>query len=193
MNSEFETVYIFENPSFKENLIKIGKTDKNDPKERAKELYTTGVPEPFTVYYAVKVKKSLNLENKLHKLFSEYRHNNDREFFKYSKEKVKLAISLSDATEIDYLSGEEKKSIVEEKQFNILEANVPIGSKLFFKKDQKIHCTVHSKHLVFYNGKLLSLEDAAKSTGLVDQKNIYGPIFWLYENENLHNRRKKNL
>ena len=43
-----EYVYVLSNPSFNENLLKIGFTRKN-PIERAEELCTSGLPTPFVV------------------------------------------------------------------------------------------------------------------------------------------------
>lgn len=191
MHPDFEIVYIFTNPSYKEGLIKIGKTDKKDPKERARELYTTGVPTEFDVFFAATVEKHKNVESKIHNIFSEFRYNHQREFFIFCKFKVKEAILLSGAKEIDFSSYEcdKEEEIVD--NFNILEANVPVGSKLIFHKDHNFTCSVYNEYLVNYKGKLVSLSEAAKKTGLVKSDNINGPWFWMYENENLYNRMKK--
>ena len=85
-NSERGCVYILTNPSMP-GLIKIGKTT-GPAQERANELYTTGVPVPFSVDYSIPSKEPEILEFILHKVFREYRINKDREFFSCSADEV---------------------------------------------------------------------------------------------------------
>ena len=51
-DNKTEYVYCMSNKSFNRDLVKIGWT-KNEPKKRAQQLYTTGVPNSFhnRVYY----------------------------------------------------------------------------------------------------------------------------------------------
>ena len=85
-NGQRNCVYILSNPSMP-GLIKIGKTEKT-AHERAEELYTTGVPEPFSIAYSIPSQYPEILEDILHKKFKQYRINKDREFFRYSADKV---------------------------------------------------------------------------------------------------------
>ena len=85
-NGQRNCVYILTNPSMP-GLIKIGKTEKT-AHERAEELYTTGVPEPFSIAYSIPSQYPEILEDILHKKFKQYRINKDREFFRYSADKV---------------------------------------------------------------------------------------------------------
>ncbi|MFN6478297.1 GIY-YIG nuclease family protein [Nostoc sp. DedQUE07] len=73
-------IYIFSNPSYKDNLFKIGYTTK-DPKARAKKLYTTGVLAPFTILYAEDVDNPLEIEQKIHKKLADFRFFKEREGF----------------------------------------------------------------------------------------------------------------
>lgn len=68
------------NPSFADGRIKIGKSDR-DPTTRKEELETTGVPEPFVVEYYAFVEDHHRLERELHRYFSSFRPNKNREFF----------------------------------------------------------------------------------------------------------------
>ena len=73
-------VYILSNESLN-GLIKIGFSTK-DPENRARELSgDTGVPTPFVVEYEVLVDDPHGCEQKAHKLLSENRVNQKREFF----------------------------------------------------------------------------------------------------------------
>ncbi len=76
-------VYILENPAMPD-LIKIGYTTRT-AEERAKELYEgmTGVPTPFVVAHIENCDEPRKLEAAVHKKLSNYRINNNREFFKY--------------------------------------------------------------------------------------------------------------
>lgn len=58
-------------------LVKIGMTTREDMDSRMKELYSTGVPEPFECQFACKVKKSdcVKIEKALHIAFAPQRIN----------------------------------------------------------------------------------------------------------------------
>jgi hypothetical protein len=195
-----DIVYIFTNEGMP-GLCKIGYTTRNDVKERAKELYTTGVPYPFQIYYACQVNNGKNIEKILHKLFDEFRVNQNREFFEIDPEKVILALQLTNPTDItprenEYLTTEEIKEIqnTEKKRlsnFTFQQADIPIGSVLHFCRDSDITCTVHSDNTVMFNGQIVSLTEAARNTGLIPYYELQGPKFWLYEDEPLTSRRKR--
>lgn len=75
-------VYIFTNPSFKENCVKIGMTI--DVERRRKELFTTGVPTEFETYATLKTSKYSKVERLIHRFlnrFTDRRESQDREFF----------------------------------------------------------------------------------------------------------------
>lgn len=75
-------VYCLSNPMY-EGVVKVGITFKT-PEERARQLYTTGVPLPFTVEFAMKVPNPEDAEARLHNLLTKYhaRVNPSREFFR---------------------------------------------------------------------------------------------------------------
>jgi hypothetical protein len=195
-----DIVYIFTNRGMP-GLCKIGYTSRNDVKERAKELYTTGVPYPFQIYYACQVVNGKKIEKTLHKLFDEQRVNDNREFFETEPEKVILALQLASPVDVtpretEYLTTDEIKEIqnVEKKRlsnFTFEQANIPIGSILNFCRDPEITCTVYSDNTVIYNDQIMSLTEAARNTGLIPYYELQGPKFWLYEDEPLTSRRKR--
>jgi len=79
------------NPSFKDGLLKIGKSDRH-PRERKTELETTGVPHPFTLEYYVQVNDHHSLEMQVHRKLDKYRSSSTREFFLISAPKAIDAI-----------------------------------------------------------------------------------------------------
>jgi hypothetical protein len=193
-----DIVYIFTNEGMP-GLCKIGYTTRNDVKERAKELYTTGVPYPFQIYYACQVINGKNIEKILHKLFDEFRVNHNREFFEIDPEKVILALQLTNPVDVtpkenEYLTVDEIKEIknTEKKRlsnFTFQQANIPIGSVLHFCRNSDITCTVFSDNTVMFNGEIMTLTEAARNTGLIPYYELQGPKFWLYEDELLTKRR----
>ena len=195
-----DIVYIFTNEGMP-GLCKIGYTSRNDVKERAKELYTTGVPYPFQIYYSCLVANGKNIESILHRLFAENRVNNNREFFDLDPEKVRIALSLSNPKEItpnesEYLTTEEIKEIQNKEKkkisnFTFQQADIPIGSILNFSRDPNITCIVYSNNTVVFDGQILSLTEAARNTGLIPYHELQGPKFWMYEDELLTSRRKR--
>lgn len=83
-------VYILENPSLP-GLLKIGQSAK-DPHQRAIELRSTGVPDPFHVVYFGLFENYEDLERTVHAHLMHQRHSQDREFFALSAEEAVYAI-----------------------------------------------------------------------------------------------------
>ena len=100
---EIGYVYILTNPSFKDDIVKIGLTSGTVEK-RMKELQTTGVPTPFEKYASIKTSKFKEVESFMHhslSLLSEgCRVNDNREFFRISPEKA-LSFMLEVAELLD--------------------------------------------------------------------------------------------
>lgn len=80
-------VYIMTNPSFKENWIKIGYTERT-VEERCKELSNTSVPFPFQIFATLKTRQYKEIESILHESLDNYRVNQDREFFLIKPERA---------------------------------------------------------------------------------------------------------
>ena len=73
-------VYIAVNPSF-DQFLKVGKTGTDPETRRIEELFTTGVPDPFTLIFSALSDDYHNLETRIHRHFGETRVNPNREFF----------------------------------------------------------------------------------------------------------------
>ena len=84
-------VYVLTNSAMPD-LVKIGKTGRNDPKVRMAELYSTGVPVPFDCAIAVRVEDEHAIEKALHTAFLPYRINGQREFFKIDAEQATILL-----------------------------------------------------------------------------------------------------
>ena len=81
-------VYILTNPSFKDDIVKIGITSGTVEK-RMKELHTTGVPTPFEWYAIYQTPEYEKVEQFIHgslSLLSNNRINPKREFFNIKPE-----------------------------------------------------------------------------------------------------------
>jgi hypothetical protein len=81
MNNNVNTgwVYCLSNKAMP-GIYKIGKT-KISPEERAKQLYTTGVPYPFKIEFAKYVTEYHKKEKSFQKILNQYSCNQSREFF----------------------------------------------------------------------------------------------------------------
>ncbi len=79
--NQYGYVYIFTNPSFREDWIKIGKT--TDVEVRLKTLDTTALPLPFEKYATLKTIKYEKAEKHVHhyiERFTKLRIRDNREF-----------------------------------------------------------------------------------------------------------------
>ncbi|EPJ2794641.1 GIY-YIG nuclease family protein [Vibrio parahaemolyticus] len=93
-------VYILINESMP-GLLKIGKT-RRDSRLRARELYKTGVPTPYHVAFELFCDDYNHTENAVHDELSDFRVNNNREFFRYPLDKaIKLVQNFSTNTSED--------------------------------------------------------------------------------------------
>lgn len=79
-------VYILVNEAMP-GLVKIGKT-KRMPTERSIELFTTGVPQPFVVKFALFTGDMNRLESDIHYELSDCRVSSSREFFRIGEDEA---------------------------------------------------------------------------------------------------------
>lgn len=93
-----DIVYVLTNEAMP-GLIKIGCTNV-DLAARIKQLYSTGVPLPFELFYACEVKDGPSVEGKLHDAFGDHRISKSREFFRLAPERAKAALSLAEIREV---------------------------------------------------------------------------------------------
>ena len=157
-------VYVLSNEAMP-GLIKIGLTKRDELEARLNELYSTGVPLPFTCEYACRVKDCKAVENALHTAFTKDRVNPAREFFRTSVEYVKPILELLkiedittdvendmntgiNSTEIEALNNYKKRR----PQLNFEEMGIAVGSELVMNyNDQQYKAIVSSARTVKYN------------------------------------------
>jgi T5orf172 domain len=118
-------VYVLSNPSLPQGTIKIGMSDR-DPKLRAEELYTTGVPTRFHVEYYAFVENPQDVERAVHKLLADVRVSDSREFFMLSLDSAVSAIRKV-AIDIKYEEYSDKRpvKVVDTSTAASLEINTP--------------------------------------------------------------------
>lgn len=111
MEEDFGWVYCLSNPSFRENILKVGFTKEENLNIRVDKLYTTGVPTPFKLEFAAKFKNCLQVEKNIHGLLSHFRTriNDQREFFECTTDDVLAAFkSQSPCGEFIVFKADEK-------------------------------------------------------------------------------------
>jgi len=82
-------VYIISNEAFKDDIVKIGMTNRRNYKNRLKELFNTSIPYPFNVEYIIPHSNPGDLEKQLHSYFRNHRLSSRREFFHIEKSLLK--------------------------------------------------------------------------------------------------------
>jgi hypothetical protein len=83
-----ECVYVLTNPSFRDNMVKIGYT-KNDIRSRSRSLFNTSVPTPFKIEFVIVTPDGYNTEKIIHQYLDYCRVSECREFFEISINELK--------------------------------------------------------------------------------------------------------
>lgn len=182
-------VYILTNPAMP-GLVKIGMTDNNDVNVRVGQLYTSGVPLPFTIEFAGRVANPTEVENAFHIAFAPHRINSKREFFRIEPEQaiailkllhledataeVKSQPSLVDAQSLAAAEVEKKRR----PRFNFVQMQIPIGSILVHTQTGD-NAEVIDENKVRYQGEKYSLSALTKK--LLDIPYYVSPsAYWTY-------------
>ena len=193
-------VYIISNPAMP-GLVKIGKTSNLE--SRMRSLYSSGVPLPFRIIYAKKVKDYSFVERKLHSGLRLVRENMNREFFRIPEEDVINLLEMVDGEDVtprdDQFDDKEDKVAFEKttrigQRFNFEMIDIKPGSVLEFIRDENVTCKVTSKSRVDFEGEDHSLSSAALiATNRMgfNWRTIAGPLNWKFEGEVLDERRKR--
>lgn len=86
-------VYVLTNPAFPD-LVKVGETGLL-AEDRAKDLYETGVPEPYQVAFMAMTSHRKRVEAKAHERLGDRRPNPGREFFRVTADVAIEAVRLA--------------------------------------------------------------------------------------------------
>ena len=191
-----EIIYILTNEAMP-GYVKIGFTN-GALDERLRQLDRTGVPLPFEVYYACEVEKAREDERWLHAIFSDRRVRDSREFFKMDPERVVIALRRIQIREITAphttATVAEEKEIEKKKKtrsrFDFKKYAIPIGSGIYFSRDESIKAKVLPGNAIELNGQKTSLSLSAQK--LLSYKTpVAGTLYWMYEEETLDERRRR--
>ena len=79
-------VYIMSNPSYDDDVLKIGWTRKHHIK---RSLQATGVPTSFVVESVIFTQEGHDLETQIHNHLKQYRIEDKRKFFRISKDELR--------------------------------------------------------------------------------------------------------
>lgn len=195
-----EIIYVLRNEAMP-GLVKVGKT--TDLKERIRSLsHPTGIPLPFEVYYASEVDDMQKDEQWLFSVFSDRRVREGREFFKIDPERVVAALKRIEKRDVTPKSlqeslaratDEEKREIKKKKEiaskFDFKKYGIPVGAEIVFSRDPSVRAKVFPDNKIELNGKVTSLSKSAQEL-LGYHYGIAGPLYWMFEDETLNERRK---
>ena len=155
-------VYVMSNPSFTEDMLKIGWT-RQHPNIRANNLHTSGIPTPFIVEYVIITPDGSKLEKQIHNHIITYRVNSNREFFKISKEELTkilendLMLELRQITEISAAFDRKKSNNDKVKEIELLYEELKKETEDFFGKLKKEKTELVIKEM--NNKKYVSFRD----------------------------------
>lgn len=83
-------VYVLANPAMP-GLVKIGRS-VNGGRQRAAQLYTTGVPLPFDLCFEMLFDDCISAESAIHQRLEKHRSDTSREFFSITPKQATTAI-----------------------------------------------------------------------------------------------------
>jgi hypothetical protein len=188
-------VYVLTNAAMP-GIIKIGQTTQADINSRLTQLYTTGVPVPFTLEFACRVENNTEVESALHTAFGPYRVNPKREFFRIDPEQaiaiLKLLHEAEDATSevANQVVGIDQQSIQAAEQMiarrpnlNFEEMGIPIGSVLDSTRTDATVTVIGIKK-VRYNDQEMSLTAATRLVMAVGHDLAPG-AYWAFKGKTL--------
>jgi rhodanese-related sulfurtransferase len=196
-------VYILINEAMP-GLIKIGRTSTSVQQRIAELNHPSGIPLPFTCYYAAKVNDSVLVEKKLHEAFGDVRLREKREFFRLSPNRAQAALELAaieDVTPreeiIDEFPIDAERGLIKESNRKVpsfKQYGIPLGAVLNLTKDENISAVVDGDRTVLFQGESMSMSGAAlkalRSLGY-NWKSAHGAAYWEYEGETIWDRWEK--
>ena len=189
-------VYALTNPAMP-GLVKIGKTSRDDPQARMKELYnSSGVPLPFECVIAVEVEDDPDggLEKAIHTAFAPYRLNPSREFFQIKPLQVEALLKEWPGKDVTpqvnkeaekELNAGDREAVKRYKgrrpNLNFHEMGMPDGTVLVSAKTGK-KATVTGERKVSFSGEEMTPAKATRlALGLDPSASIRPALHWKYK------------
>lgn len=194
-------IYILTNEAVP-GYVKIGKTSSSI-EQRMRELDGTSVPLPFECFYAARVADCNEAERLLHDAFLDCRVRPRREFFRISAERIASALRLAaieDATPREEIFEDRDAEIAVSKararrgRFNFRMVGIKPGAVLRHVRDEAVTCYVVDNRQVNFEGKVMSLSQAAlKAIHNMGYRwsSICGPEYWEFEGRTLDEIRRE--
>lgn len=188
-NMENCIVYVLTNSAMP-GLVKIGYTAQEDANTRIGQLYTSGVPVPFKLEFACKVRNAVEVEKALHIAFSPNRVNPKREFFNIDPNQAIAILRLLHVEEAT-TEVESQPSPVDEQSLNagerlrlrrpnlnFEEMGIPKGAELRSIQTDSM-AIVESDRTVYFEGEEMSLTAATRKDLGLEYSVAPGPR-WTY-------------
>ena len=193
--SSLDIVYVLTNEAMP-GLVKIGKTSQDRPETRVNQLYTTGVPVPFTIEYACRVVDAREVERVLHNAFDLQRINQNREFFEIEPHHVIGVLKLLSQEDVTEVVQSESLDVAEEDlkaaeslrrrrpslDFHVMD--IPNGSILESTRTDDTATVVNNKRVSFRDQESVSLTAATRE--MLNQDRDVRPVrFWTFNGKSL--------
>ncbi len=194
-------VYILINEAMP-GLVKIGRTTTSVQQRMSELNQPSGIPLPFTCYYAARVQDSVIVEKKLHDIFEDKRLRQKREFFAVSPGKAQTALELAaleDVTPREEIIDDFPEDAARGLEREIGRRNlptfeqykIPVGSILTFTKDSSVTAEVVGERTIYFQGSETTMSAAAlialRAMGY-NWKSAHGAAYWEYEDETIWDR-----
>lgn len=175
-------------------IVKIGKTNRDNPQVRMNELYSTGVPLPFECAIAIETadEQAAAIEKALHTAFSPQRVNPSREFFEIEPLQVEAILRIytgKDVTpqvnkEAEDLPASDREAVKRFRRsrpnLNFTEMGIPANSTLVsIETGEK--ATVVADKKVQFRGEEMFLTAATRAV-LEIERSVAPTPHWTYDN-----------
>ena len=202
MEKEKGYVYILTNPAFREDWVKIGKTEKS-VEERMESLFTTALPERFELYAWCKTTKYCILEKQMHYVLwkeAGKRVNDKREFFNIVPSDAlkllrQLASSIDDAEFFVPHEKDTAQHATPAPSFRFSMVKLIPGDELIFEPTGTKIIVVEDKNdnKILYNNKKYTLSGFCKEFMPENKRNksgaYQGPMYFSYNGKLLSRLR----
>lgn len=147
--STYGFVYVIDNPSI-HGLVKVGFTLRH-PRERAKELASTGVPTPYEVVYYASVDNPQKIETNVHRRLSPY--NAGKEWFTANITECITAIRAeSPDIENEFFSSKVPLTVLSDREMRVRKKLFELEARL--EKEKTAHEDMLRQQLIKYEEEL---------------------------------------